>query len=86
MSPQHFKAFVRSVNETLTAYESVFGALQVPEGDIAPMHTAEQLQKRMLENRDRVKAQIEAAAKSSSAPSSTEKKPPSKRSRGVARE
>jgi hypothetical protein len=40
LSPQHFKALVRSLNETLSAYESVFGELSISEADTAPQKTA----------------------------------------------
>lgn len=78
-SPQQFKALVRAMNETLTAYETSFGALTIANADTAPLRTAEQLT-----------AQISAARKAAATaneaiPSSTEPQPPSKRSRAASR-
>ena len=78
MSPQHFKAFYRSLAETLKAYESAFGALTIPDSDVQPSADAAQIEKLIEEAR-----QKRAAAGSSTTSSSIEKKPPSKRSRGA---
>ena len=43
MSPQHFKAFVRSAMVTLEAYEASFGTLSVSDADTAPIKTADQI-------------------------------------------
>jgi hypothetical protein len=81
MSPQHFKNFCRAMNETLKAYESVFGALAIPDSETAPAHTAEQLAGMLKQARERA-----AAGRRPSDPiSSTGTKPLSKRSRGAAR-
>jgi hypothetical protein len=77
MSPQHFKALVKSLNETLTAYEQSFGALTIPESDIQPAFSASQIQERIQIGRDAKKEAVKAMV------SSTEKKPPAKRSRGA---
>jgi len=77
MSPQHFKALVKSLNETLTAYERTFGALTIPESDIQPTFNASQIEENIQAGREARKAATEAMV------SSIEKKPPSKRSRGA---
>jgi hypothetical protein len=43
LSPQHFKALVRSLNETLVADESVFGELNISDADTAPHKTASEI-------------------------------------------
>jgi Protein of unknown function (DUF3467) len=45
LAPQHFKALVRSLTETLSAYETVFGILQIPETDITPQKNAAEITK-----------------------------------------
>ena len=77
MSPQHFKALVKSLNETLVAYERSFGALNSPDSDIEPTFSARQIEERIQVGREAKKEQVKAMA------SSTEKKPPSKRSRAA---
>jgi hypothetical protein len=77
MSPQHFKAFAKSLIETLTAYERTFGVLNIPEADIQPVFTSSQLEAKIQEGRDAKIAAIKAMT------SSNETKPPSKRSRGA---
>jgi len=72
VSPQHFKAFVRSANEALAAYEQAFGILTISEQDTAPTRNAAQITQM-------IRAAQEAARPN---PSSTELLPPSKRSRG----
>jgi hypothetical protein len=79
MSPQHFKAFVRSANETLEAYEATFGKLEIPEADIAAKRNAKEIQTLLESARQQARA---AEAKIN--PSSTEPPPPLKRSRGAA--
>ncbi len=75
LAPQHFKALVRSLNETLAAYETVYGTLTIPDAETAPQRTAEE-----------IATVIKAAReKALSKPSSTEPPPPSKRSRGASR-
>jgi hypothetical protein len=76
MVPQHFKALVRSLNETLEAYEAVYGVLQIPDTDTAPQKNAEEIAEAIEDAR--------AKAKESAIPSSTEPPPPSRRSRGAA--
>jgi hypothetical protein len=82
MSPQHFKAFCLSLNETLKAYESGFGALNIPESDTKPLRDAAQIGNLISEAREKRLA-LEKSVTSN--PSSTEKKRPSKRSRGAAK-
>ena len=77
MSPQRFKAFVKAMAEVLSAYENSFGALSISEEDTKPMRTASEIEEVVKKNRELV-----ARATAKSDPSSTEKKPPSKRSRG----
>jgi hypothetical protein len=43
MSPQHFKGFVRSLNETLAAYEQAFGKLTILDQDTKPTLNADQI-------------------------------------------
>lgn len=43
MSPQQYKAFVRASNETLEAYEKVFGKLTLPDQDSQPVRNADQI-------------------------------------------
>jgi hypothetical protein len=73
MAPQHFKAFVRSLNQTLEAYETLFGALTIPDTETTPAKTADEIVEIMKTVREK------AAATSSS----IEPPPPSKRSRGA---
>jgi len=75
MSPQHFKAFVRSAAETLSAYERGFGALTISDADSAPIRSAEEIVGMINA------ARSAHAASTSSSP--TEPPPPSKRSRGA---
>ena len=77
MSPQHFKALVKSLNETLTAFEHTFGALTIPDADIQPTFSASQIEEKIQIGREAKKEAMKAMA------SSTETKPPSKRSRGA---
>jgi Protein of unknown function (DUF3467) len=73
-SPQHFKALVKSLSETLQAYETAFGALTISDADIAPMRNAAE-----------IVAILQAVkAKTHPNPSSTEPKPRAKRSRAAA--
>ncbi len=74
LSPQNFKGLVRVVTETLEAYERVFGALQIPDEDTAPMKNAAEVEAMLLE----VKKQIQATK---AGPSPNASKPPAKRSR-----
>ena len=71
-SPQHFKALVKSLSETLQAYETAFGALTISDADIAPMRNAAEI------------VAILQAVKAKTQPSSTEPKPRAKRSRAAA--
>jgi hypothetical protein len=80
VSPQHFKALVRSLNVTLQAYENVFGALQIPDADTAPAIPLARIEENIIAAQKAKRAAMAAAIP----PSSTEKKPPSKRSRGGA--
>jgi hypothetical protein len=75
-SPQHFKALVRSLNETLAAYESAFGELNISDADTAPQKTAPEVVAMVNDSRKARNA----------ATSSNEPLRPSKRSRGAARE
>jgi hypothetical protein len=84
MSPQHFKGFCKSLNETMTAYESVFGALQIPDSDTRPLTDASQIEAMILETRRKNEELRQPTSKLLSSP--TEKKRPSRRSRGAARE
>lgn len=76
MSPQHFKALVKSLTETLTAYERAFGSLTIPDADISPIFDANQLEEKIQEGRAKTQ-EMRAMA------SSTAKKPPAKQSRGA---
>jgi hypothetical protein len=90
MSPQHFKAFCRSMAESLKGYESVFGVIPIADSDAAPLHKAEQIEKLLQDTREKGAAARENLAATNMAiaerPSSTAKKQPSKRSRGGAPE
>jgi Protein of unknown function (DUF3467) len=77
LSPQHFKALLRSLNETLSAYESVFGELNISDTDTAPQRTALEIAGLVNDQRK---------ARSAAISSSNEPPQPSKRSHGVARE
>ena len=78
MSPQHFKSFVRSLDETLVAYEKAFGALSISDSDTAPQRNAEQI----LEIIEQVRTKAKAYQ---TLPSSTEPPQPEKRSRSSSR-
>jgi hypothetical protein len=81
LAPGHFKAFVRSVNETLKAYESVYGVLTIPDADINPLKNAEQIAELIEGQRAKGHAQAQAAANLSS----SEPPPRAKQSRSSAR-
>jgi hypothetical protein len=82
MSPQHFKNFVRSAIEALTAYENTFGVLQTPDEITAPGASAQQMEAMLKAARERAVAIVAAQSATTIASSSpTEKKRPSKRSR-----
>jgi hypothetical protein len=74
-SPQQFKALVRSLTETLTGYEEVFGALSIPDSATAPSRTASQIVELIQSIRDPDKANL----------SSNEPPPPSEQSHGEPR-
>ena len=78
VSPQHFKAMCNSLNETLKAYENVFGKLEIPDSDTRPVSDASQIEARILDARHKAQAAREPASSSSL----TEKKR-SRRSRGA---
>lgn len=78
MSPQQFKGFARVVTETLEAYERVFGTLQVPDQDTAPMRDASALEGIIRTSRDQALA-LKAKSSSTGLP------PPAKRSRAAPR-
>jgi hypothetical protein len=80
VSPQHFKALCQSLNETLMAYESAFGELKIPESDTRPLRDASQIEKLITAARERMAVLRDEPITSSS----TEKKRPSRRSRGAA--
>src|SRR5277367_5885224 len=42
-SPQHFKAVVRSLAETLAAYELSFGELKIPDEDTRPSKSTSEI-------------------------------------------
>jgi hypothetical protein len=69
-SPQHFKALVRSLNETLSAYEVAFGELSIPDADTAPQRTATEIIGMVNEQR-----KLRKAATASSAEPSIRSKP-----------
>jgi hypothetical protein len=79
MSPQHFKAFIRSISETLKAYEAIYGELNIADADTAPLRDASQIEVMMREGREKSRSLRRAMI----SPSSTEKKPPAQRSRGA---
>lgn len=81
MSPQHFKGFVKSLNETLAAYEKVFGALTIPDSDVQPASNAEQIETRIYAAREANKKLRDTINQPTS--SSSETKLPAKRSRGA---
>ena len=78
MSPQHFKAFVRSALVTLEAYETSFGALTVPDTDTAPIKSADQIVSAISEARA-------ARQKATASPSTDAPQRSGKRSRAVDR-
>lgn len=84
-SPQHFKSFCLSVNETLKAWEKVFGELQIPASDIQPPFRTDQLVQRLEEARKQSAAVRAALNAATSASSSNEPKRPSRRSRAAAK-
>lgn len=88
MSPQHFKNFCLAANATLEAYERVFGELKIPDSDITPPASVDQIEKMLLSAREQATAQRAVVVASMNVgvtpPSSTAKKRPAKRSRGAA--
>jgi hypothetical protein len=80
MSPQHLKALVNSLRETLAAYESVYGELKIPEEDTRPQKSAAEIEAVMKG----AKKRREEARRAATASSPTEKTHPSRRSRGAA--
>ncbi|HEY1941423.1 MAG TPA: DUF3467 domain-containing protein [Roseiarcus sp.] len=81
MSPQHFKAFVKSAAVTLEAYESTFGKLAISETDTTPLRTAAEVQSALETARTNARAAVAAAIN----PSSTVLPPPSQQSHGASR-
>ena len=73
-SPQQFKALVRALQATITGYESAFGALTIPEEDIAPTKSAEEIGSAIKEARRSAKEHAQTNL------SSTEPPPPSPQS------
>jgi Protein of unknown function (DUF3467) len=74
-SPQHFKALVRSLNETLAAYETAFGELKISDTETAPKKTAAE-----------IVALVDAHRRANAAMASSNEPPqPGKRSRGAVR-
>jgi Protein of unknown function (DUF3467) len=53
-SPQHFKGLVRSLNETLTAYEAVFGALTIPDTETTPPNNALDIERAIRSAREQI--------------------------------
>jgi hypothetical protein len=84
MSPQHFKGFCRSVNETLKAYEKVFGTLTIPDSETKPMTEAAEIEKMILETQRKQEEHRQSIRDASS--SSNEKPRPSRRSRAARKE
>jgi F420-0:gamma-glutamyl ligase len=82
LSPQHFKAFCKSLNETLEAFESAYGQLTISESMTRPLRNAAQIVAKIAEGQKRVD-ELRLKIAEDDATSSTEKKPPSKRSRGA---
>jgi hypothetical protein len=83
VSPQHFKALCKSLNETLKAYENTFGELKIPDSDISPSRDAAQIEQLIRATRDKKAGGVPQEGVSTS--SSTEKKRLSKRSRSSGR-
>lgn len=81
MSPQHFKAFVNSLEVTLEAYEATFGKLTIAESDTTPLRNAAEVQSALETARTNARATAEAVIN----PSSTETQQPSKQSRSAPR-
>ncbi|UGA47229.1 DUF3467 domain-containing protein [Bradyrhizobium quebecense] len=81
VSPQHFKALVKSLSETLVAYEKVFGELKIPDSETTPALNAEQLEATIQSTRAAQRAA--AATGEPTASPANEKKPPAKQSRGA---
>jgi hypothetical protein len=75
VSPQHFKALVKSLVETLDAYEMLYGKLAIPDSETTPLKTAAEITTLIRTAKEGAKV----------TPSSTEQPPPAKRSRGVRR-
>jgi hypothetical protein len=71
---------VQAYNETLKAYENTFGELKIADSDTKPLRNAAQMQGLIEEARGKRVALMESLV---SIPSSSEKKPPAKRSRGA---
>jgi hypothetical protein len=76
LAPQHFKALVRSLNETLAAYEAVYGTLTIPDQDTAPRKSATDIEKVIRSAREQAQSSL----------SSSEPPPPSKRSHGASKD
>jgi hypothetical protein len=85
MSPQQFKQFCKAINESLKAYEKVFGTLTIPEADILPGTSAEKIEEMLLSAREKAKLFREATNAPAISASSGSKQP-SKRSRGASRQ
>lgn len=67
MAPQHFKALLRSLNETLAAYEAVYGALTIPDQDTAPRKSAADIEKAVRSAREQ--AQLNLSSREAPTPS-----------------
>jgi hypothetical protein len=85
VSPQHFKALLRSMEQTLTAFENVFGKLQIPDADTQSTTSAAQIQEQILQAKKRAKPPVAAPTEESPPPASTQARRTTKRARGSAK-
>jgi hypothetical protein len=82
MSPQQYKAFVRASNETLAAYEKVFGKLTLPDQDTQPVRNADQISATINDLRDIAKKQSEITSYSNAPQPPSEQSPSVSRKKG----
>jgi len=81
LSPQQFKALVRSLSETLKAFEESFGGLTIPESDTRPTKTADEISKSIAEARKRAEETRSNLSSSEPLPP-PEQSPASRRKKG----
>ena len=81
LSPQHFKGLVRSLNETLSAFETLFGALTISDADTAPLKNATEIVELVKSMKEKAIANPSLSAPQQPSPAGTTTSTPTRVSR-----